>query len=134
MYETKTPNQLFCVGNRYPNALHARMRLNSTTLNCHLFKYGRSDTHECTCGNLWETVKHFMLECPNYATHRNMLLAAIRDILAPGTHPNLLHDIDSKDLLNMLLNGFKCDITENEKIFHSVQRFLVSSGRFSYNN
>ena len=134
LFPCTSPPCWFFTGSRYANVLHTRFRLDSTLLNCHMFKHGRSDTCACSCGHTNESTKHFFLECPLYATQRTRLLAEIRTRIAPNIHPNMLLTLGQNHLLNILLHGsveFESDI--NISIFKSVQYYIISSGRFSNN-
>ena len=128
---TPSPSPWFYTGTRYVNILHTRMRLNNPALNTYLFRTGRSPTSSCECGSRSETIKHYLLECPLYAAHRDRLLADIRDLLAPGIHPNMLIDLDSNHLLNLLLHGTAdLEINDNICVFNAVHYYILSTGRF----
>lgn len=120
------PPAWFYTGSRYANILHTRLRLKNPNLNAYLFRTGRSAVSSCECGFRSETVKHFILECPLYAAQRDRLLADIRDLLAPGTHPNML------DLLTEGSDELATDT--NMSICNAVQYFIISTGRFSKKN
>ena len=132
-FAVKTPPpSWFYFGNRFPNVLHTRLRLGSSTLNSHLFKVGRAESCSCSCANPSETPKHYLLECPNYSTQRDALLVQIRDLLAPGTHRTLIMNLDTNYFFNLLLRGS----TENSDhvnitLFAAIQEFIISTGRFS---
>lgn len=130
---TKTvPPPWFSSGSRHANILHTRLRINNPALNCHLFKYGMSDTPACICGYRSETTAHFMLDCPTYAAPRDTMLATIRDVIAPGTHPRLLLDLNHNHLLKITQCGsIELSDQSNRTIFSAVQRFVISTGRFS---
>lgn len=126
------PPPWFYFGSRFPNVIHARLRLGHSTLNSHLFKVNRAETCSCSCGNSGETTKHYLLECPNYLAQRDTMLAEIRDLLAPGTHPNLLINLDPKHFLTLLLRGSDEQSSDvNRDIFAAVHQFIISTGRFS---
>ncbi len=91
-----------------------------------------SDSTSRTCGRATETIKHYMLDCPNYAATRDTLLATIRDTIAPGTHPRLVLELDPIHLLTILLHGsFELPDPLNVSIFVAVQSFILATGRFS---
>ena len=128
------PPAWFYTGSRYANILHTRFRLNNPTLNAFLFRTGRSPSCSCTCRYKSENIKHYTLECPLYAAQRGRLLADIRNLLAPGIHPNMLIDLDHNHLLDLLINGSTdLDININISICNAFQYFLISTGRFQYN-
>jgi hypothetical protein len=125
------PPQWYYTGSRYANILHTRIRLKNPLLNFYLFRTGRSPECSCECGFPSETIKHFILECPHYATQRRRLLADVRTLIAPGTHPHMLIYLNSNHFINLLLHGsddFNNDT--NISIFNSIQYFMISSGRF----
>ena len=121
-FSTKTaPPSWFFLGSRHANILHTRLRLDNPSLNCHLFKYGMSDTCACNCGHPTESTKHFVLECPDFAAPRDTMLAAIRDVIAPGTHPRFLVDLDPNYLLTIILRGStELSYQDNSTIFSAV--------------
>ena len=42
-------------------------------LNNYLYPFGKVDDANCSCGNGVETVKHYLLICPNYEREREKL-------------------------------------------------------------
>lgn len=72
----------------------------------------------CSCGSV-ENTDHYLLHCPKYATIRNITI----NTLANSTDPNLL-----------LYGSSYLSIVENEQIFHTVERFILESKRFSNHN
>jgi hypothetical protein len=62
----------FNCGFKYPNSLHAQLRLKRSYLNCYLYPIGLSITPACQCGQL-ETVKHFLIDCKLYEQARVQL-------------------------------------------------------------
>ena len=44
-----------------------------TGLNNYLYRFGLVDDANCSCGNGVETVKHYLLTCPNYERERDKL-------------------------------------------------------------
>ena len=51
----------------------SRLRTGHTGLNNYLHRFGRVDDSNCSCGNGAETVKHYLLICPNYEWERDKL-------------------------------------------------------------
>ena len=130
-----SPPDWFHTGSRFANILHTRLRLNNPALNAYLFRTGRSPTCSCECGYKTENIKHFVLDCPLYAAQRGRLLVDIRNLLAPGIHPNMLIDLDSTHLLKLLIHGSDDqDNRTNIAICNAFQYFIISSGRFEYKN
>ncbi len=133
--KSPSPPEWFYTGSRYANILHTRLRLTNPALNAYLFRTGRSPTNACECGYRTENIKHFVIDCPRYAAQRGRLLANIRNLLAPGIHPNMLIDLDSAHLLKLLIEGSDDhDINTNISICNAFQYFIISTGRFLCNN
>ena len=51
----------------------SRLRTRHTGLNNYLHRFGLVDDANCSCGNGVETVKHYLLTCPNYERERDKL-------------------------------------------------------------
>ena len=49
----------------------------------HLFPFGSVDSPRCSSGITHEKVYHYLMDCPLYAVQRDILLVAIRNIIAP---------------------------------------------------
>ena len=73
-----------------------------------------------------ESVKHFFLFCPRYAAQRNVLLISAATILGE-TWPS---SSDARKI-NFLLYGVKSVNEINCALFREVQRFIISTNRFS---
>jgi hypothetical protein len=69
--------------------LHARLRMDSSSLNAHLFLRNLVDNPNCTCGQT-ETTAHFLLQCKNYSVIRDTTINAL-NLLVPITAKLLLH-------------------------------------------
>ena len=59
-----SPSSYLNTGSKIGNRLHTRLRLNSSDLNDHRNKLGKSDSAKCKCGAATENNKHFLLICP----------------------------------------------------------------------
>jgi len=115
-------------GSRYANILHTRLRVNNPALNAYLFRSGRSPICSCNCGHRLENIKHFILECPQYAVQRGRLLADIQNLFTFELPP------DTR-LLSILLHGSdEHDINTNISVCNIFQTFIISTGRFLLNN
>ena len=111
------PNELFYIGNRKANILHARIRMGCSQLNHDLHRIGVKRSPECSCGSPDETSYHYFFECSNYIIQRNCLQSQIIP-LAPFT-------------LNTLLFGNRnCSKAKNKIIFEATQNFILQSDRF----
>ena len=115
--EKPKTNDLFYIGNRRVNTLHAKIRMGCSQLNHDMNKIGILDSPACTCGAPDETPYHYFFECQNHVLHRNSL-QMITMPLAPFT-------------LNTLLYGSKsCSKANNKTIFEATQNFILQTGRF----
>jgi hypothetical protein len=66
---TKVPAHYY-VGCRLGQLLHARLRMNCSALNAHLFIRNLVESPNCICG-ITETVSRFLLDCPRHTTLRD---------------------------------------------------------------
>ena len=110
-------NDLFYIGNRRLNILHARFRMGCSQLNYNMHKMGILSSPACSCGAPVETSYHYFFECPNYVIHRNYLQLKVIP-LAPFTLNTLLYGSNS------------CPKANNKIIFEATQNFISQSGRF----
>ena len=91
---------------RIGQILQARMRMECSSLNSHLYRKNIVSTPSY----------HFFFQCPRYAASRNRFLP--NDINRYNTH-DFLFGIEGKTN------------RENEALFIKVQDFIVKSGRFA---
>ena len=113
--------------NRWASILHARLRLGSHALNEYLFKINCYSTPICHCGIENETVEHYFLYCPRFAAQRASLFASAERMC--GRYWS-----ESNDQMKLfyILNGFdNLSYSSNFDFFHEVQRYVISSCRFS---
>ena len=109
--------KFYFYGNRIAQILHTRLRTGCSVLKYDLYRKNIVDSPVCTCG-LIEDAEHFLLLCPVFATHRNIMFQKLQHF----------NDI-SKDLL---LNGNDDLLYEdNEYVFSVVQDFIIATKRFS---
>lgn len=113
-----TVPEYYHIGSRIGQILHSQLRLECSTLNLYMFNRNLCPSPFCSCGSV-ENTDHYLLHCPKYATIRNITI----NTLANSTDPNLL-----------LYGSNYLSIVENEQIFHTVQRFILESKRFSNHN
>ena len=112
---------------RWASILHARLRLGSHALNEYLFKINCYSSPICHCGIENETVEHYFLYCPRFAAQRASLFASAERMC--GRYWS-----ESNDQMKLLyiLNGFdNLSYSSNFDFFHEVQRYIISSCRFS---
>jgi hypothetical protein len=111
----KRPSYYY-IGSRLAQVLHARLRMDSSSLNVHLFLRNLVDNPNCTCGQT-ETTSHFLLQCRNYTVIRDTTINSL----------NLLVPITAK----LLLYGSTALTDEqNTLIFTKVQKYILDSKRF----
>lgn len=107
----------YLTGNRLSQIHHARLRLNCSALNQHLFAKNIIPSPLCVCGVV-EDSHHFLFNCNRYQHIRADLINRVSTICVPT--------------LNLLLFGsqnLSCD--ENAQIFIAVQTFIAKSKRFN---
>ena len=125
------PPSHYSHGNRSEAIHHTRMRLGASTLNVDLFARGLCASPACVCGNQRETTCHFLLHCPQFIIQRRKLLLNIRDIIAPGTNPTLLLNMNETRYKDILLFGSDdLDTVNNNLLFNAVHTFVSESARF----
>ena len=105
----------YSVGKRRDQILHARLRLDCSSLNYDLYRKSIINEPTCACGEV-ETTKHFFLSCPVYDELRHSLFS---NLPCPLTLTNLLYG--SEHLTTEL----------NTDLFLQVQKYIVASKRFS---
>ena len=95
-------------GTRLGQILHTRLRMNSSSLNEHLFIRNLVDSPYCACGQV-ESTSHFLISCKKYTDLRNELMYTI----------NYPVTID----LKLLLKGSDTlSVDQNIDIFIKVQK------------
>ena len=112
-----TVPRYFYVGNRSLQIIHAKMRMDCSDLNYHLFTRFIIDAPDCNCGYAAETSEHYLLHCPLFLNAREPHIMPLSQ--------NMQINIRS------LLYGNKDYTFEmNKQIFLSVQSFIKESRRF----
>ena len=103
---------------RLGQILHARLRLECSSLNHHLYRKNLVESPLCSCG-VPETNSHFLLACANYSNARQRYFSGLG---LPLT-------------VNTLLNGKPEENLEvNSNIFRRVQLYIMATKRFSQSN
>ena len=113
--------------NRWASILHAHLRLGSHSLNEYLFKINCCSSPICHCGIENETVEHYFLYFPRFAAQRASLFASAERMC--GRYWS-----ESNDQMRLfyILNAFdNLSYSSNSDFFHEVQRYIISSCRFS---
>ena len=115
---------------KYPNQLHTQLRVGRSSLNCHLYPIGLSNTKSCPCGFANESVEHFLLSCPRYDNARLTLFQRLSGLLE--------NTYSKQTLTQILLCGEKPHVadkyTHNKFIAFAVQAFILKTKRLiAYN-
>ena len=111
----KRPPEYYNAGTRIGQILHARLRMQCSSLNSDLYRKKIVSSPSCQCGN-FESANHFLTTCPRFTAERRQYLA---DLLPHYSVRELLYGKDGQTDL------------ENENMFIQVQEYIVKSGRFS---
>ena len=94
----------------------AKLRIGHVGLKKHLNRFHMSESDECECGSV-ESIEHFFLQCPLYATFRNDLYSlccslgvdlSLRNILGGSNLP--------ENKQNIILNGTITFIKKSNKL------------------
>ena len=111
----RKPPGYFSCGTRMGQVLHARHRLEYSSLNSHLYRKNIIESPSCSCGG-FENNYHYHFTCPKYANHRNRYL------------PHNLQNYSTNDLLYGKENLSEND---NESLFLQVQEYIIKSEPFN---
>ena len=108
------PPKYYSTGSRIGQILHARLRMDCSSLNSHLYSKNIVPSPSCDCGD-FESPYHFLFRCPRYTADRNTYLY---DYLQTHSTHDLLHGKET------------ATDEENQIMFLHVQDFIVKSKRF----
>ena len=120
------PNPYLSHGSKLGNILHTKIRLLSSNLNAHKFAIGKASSPACSCGHRREDSNHFLLQCPNHATHRRALFQTLSNILNTN-----FQNISKRGQMQTLLFGAECNKSNGEMVASAVQEFLLTTRRFT---
>ena len=110
----KKPPKYYDTGSRIGQILHARLRMECSSLNAHLYRKNIVPSPTCSCGG-FESTYHFFFQCPNYAVTRRRYLS------------NYLPTLNTNQALYGIADA---SVVENEALFSQVQQFIIHSKRF----
>ena len=119
------PPKFYTVGTKKYNTLHARLRMEMSQLNAHLFQIQKADSPACPCGHSVENTRHFILFCPEFTHHRTALFSKVSHIL--GKPLIQMHPLTQ---LSLLLQGTDLRDSDGRAIALCFQEFLKNSNRF----
>lgn len=108
-------NPYFNFGRRKFNIVMARMRMECSDLNSHLFHYHVIPSPECRCGGL-ETTTHYLLDCPLFTVHRTELSNKLRLLNINLTVQTILHGTSDPEL--------------DHRLIALVDEFVTATNRF----
>ena len=132
-YIPPRPPSYYTSGPRYFSVLLTRLRLNHSQLNENLYRVGLMDSPGCACGHEYETVLHYLLECPLYADHRAKLVNQLETVLPE--HSNHICNImllNKKHAVKLLVQGSSSFTDqENTSLLQQVTAYIADSNRFA---
>ena len=97
--------------------LHTRLRTKCSALNHDLFLKNITESPLCRCGDI-ENTYHFFSQCPHYRNSRTELFESVSQ-----------YKEISLDLL--LFGDISLPYDTNEKIFGKVQKYIITTKRFT---
>lgn len=104
------------VGERKPQTIHCKLRLNMSDLNNDLYNRHLSLNKNCDCSPVEEDANHFLLKCPRFTYEREVTINTLLPIAIN---------------IETLLFGNPCySIAFNSYIFLQVHEFITLSSRF----
>ena len=119
----------FSKGSKLGNSLLTRIRVGRSDLKEHKFLIGQSESTECLCHHNLESPKHFFLDCFLYSVERWILFDLIEHLV-----PNFPR-LNRNEKFDIIIRGVDITNTEflstNTRITKAVQKFIISSKRFS---
>ncbi len=79
MYDCKKRLFLNCVS-RSTQIAFTQIRVGFCNLNYDLYIKNCIETENCECGHTREDSNHYLLQCPNYTSQRNVMLDKVKTI------------------------------------------------------
>ena len=114
----KFRKELFNIGDRFWNTIHARMRMKCSPLNEHLSKYLHvTNDCNCECGMDIENSTHFLFHCALHDEPRQIMMNKLSDLPPLSTEILLFGDLD-------------LNFEQNKTIFNAVQTFFKETKHF----
>ena len=121
-------NNVFSINNTLGLKLLTRVRVGFSHLKEHKFKHNFQDSVDplCSCGNDIESIVHFVLHCPNFATQRQTLLNKVKSI-----NSSIL--AENEDLVARTLLFGRPDFiySTNKEIMNATISFILTNKRFN---
>ncbi len=118
MYDCKKRLFLYCVS-RSTKVAFTQLRVGFCNLNYDLYIKNYVEAGNCECGHIRENSKHYLLQCSNNTSQRNVMLDKVKMI----TNTKYVRP-------QHLLNGYeKLNLNENMNIIQAVCDFILSTKR-----
>ena len=77
---------------------YCRLLVGNVNLKDQLFRYGIEESPNCVCGDGVEDIEHFLLECKNHDTERQVMLNGVKNVCSRSKKTDVV--IDKKLLLS----------------------------------
>ena len=117
----------FNIGSKRGNILHAKLRMNMTHLNSHLYEVQKTSSPECHCGYRNENLSHFVLYCPSYKNQREELFSSVSQNLQNFRKQS------ARLKIRTLTHGDPALSSGGSlEVALHVQTFLLNTQRFNY--
>ena len=88
-------------------------------------KFVDTPSDKCLCKKGVEDTHHFLIACPFYTSHRDVLFASVETILQK-------HDINVENFVELLLYGHSSlNESENKKILIATLEYIYKTKRFA---
>jgi hypothetical protein len=139
-------NKIFMIDKKFLNynetAIICRLRSEHIELNEYLYRFNQYNHERCEkCnGNKIENIQHFLLECSNYNSIRNVMFEEIKKesiifIGNPDTNINY-HEIMAYLYPHLYQDNIYDIISINERIhiYKCVYKYIIKTERFKNNN
>ena len=119
--------------------LLTQFRLDLSPLNYQLYLFKINDNPFCpSCGNNFETLSHYFIDCHTYRCHRELLMQDLFEIFYKAGFMNNTILISANEILSAITNGLpQAFVTAaqnkclNIRLFQSVKRYILLTKRFS---
>ena len=119
------PPSFYTVGSKINNTLHARLRMEMSELNSHLFITHKTPSPACRCGHHTENINHFVFSCPNYTEERNDMYTQIAELDIDFQNKPKSHQLQT------LLHGTDLGGGDGRAVALHFQNFLHKTRRFA---
>ena len=106
----------YYLGDRIPQIIHCKLRLNMSDLQSDLFKRHISEEKTCMCGFRDENAKHYLLDCPLFDNVRSITLFNLPPL--------------ARNCKTLLFGNITFSAEFNQYIVLTVHEFIQLTGRF----